>query len=445
MVRRVMSGWGNYPKVPCEVRGVDSGTHLASRFDPQGTIARGRGRSYADQAVVDQGAVLSLGGMDRFTDFDATTGVLSCEAGTTLADIIQNFAPRGWFPMITPGTKHVTVGGCIANDVHGKGHHADGCFSRSVLDFDIVLADGQSVRCSPEHNADLFWATCGGLGLTGVITRVTLQLRRIETTYFRQQAIVVDNLVSLLEAFERTRDRQYSVAWIDPLATGAKLGRGVLTVGDHASKADLLDTLASNPLVLAPAGKLGVPFHLPNYSLNQLTLRALNRVIGAMQAGAGSTARYDKFFYPLDAVSNWNRGYGTRGFTQYQFVVPLRDGESCLRPILECIAGSGFKPFLNVLKKFGPEGRGHLSFPFEGYTLAIDFPISRDLSGLMQRLDAMVIEAGGRVYLGKDAFLHGDSLRAMYPRLDEWLSIKRRVDPNEVFRSHLSARVGLTH
>lgn len=439
-----MSGWGNYPKVPCEVRGVDSGARLASMFDPQGTIARGLGRSYADQAVVDEGMVLSLGGLDRFTEFDDETGVLSCEAGVSLAEIIRTFAPRGWFPMITPGTKHVTVGGCIANDVHGKGHHADGCFSRCVLDFDLVLADGQSVRCSPQHNEDLFWATCGGLGLTGVITRVSMKLRPIETTYFRQQAIVVDSLAALLDAFEQTREHLYSVAWIDPLATGAALGRGVLTVGDHAARGDLPAGLAARPLAVGPRRKLGVPFHLPNFSLNQLTLRALNRIIGRLQAGGGELSHYEKFFYPLDAVSNWNRGYGTRGFTQYQFVVPLEDGEQRMRPILECIASSGFMPFLNVLKKFGPQGLGHLSFPFEGYTFAIDFPISRDLSVLMQRLDAMVIDAGGRVYLGKDAFLHADSMHAMYPRLQEWLAIKRRVDPDEVFRSHLSSRVGLT-
>lgn len=445
MVRRTIAGWGNYPRIECDVHTVDDAARLPRLLDPRGTIARGLGRGYGDPALAARGSVLDVTGLDRFIAFDPATGMLSCEAGTSLEEIVRTFAPRGWFPAITPGTKHVTIGGCIANDVHGKAHHVDGCFSTCVERFDLLVASGEVLTCSRDQNADLFWATSGGLGLTGVIVRATIRLRPIETAFFRQEAIVVSGLSALLAAFEEYDARYpFSVAWIDPLATGAALGRGVLTVGDHATRADLPRRLAAAPLAVPSPSAIGVPFDLPDFALNPLTLRALNVVIGQVQARGGRFAHFEKFLYPLDAIANWNRGYGRRGFTQYQLVIPLEDGERRMRAILERIAGSGQMPFLNVLKRFGPEGEGHLSFPFEGYTFAIDFPITAGLADLTRELDSMVIDAGGRVYLGKDAFLRAESLAAMYPRLDEWREIKARVDPNELFRSHLSSRVGLT-
>ena len=446
MSRRTIAGWGNYPRVECDVHAVDDARRLRELLDAKGTIARGLGRSYGDPALLERGSVLDLTGLDRMLAFDEETGRLTCEAGASLDDVLRTFGPRGWLPMITPGTKHVTIGGCIANDVHGKAHHADGCFSECVDSFELLLASGEIVTCSREENADLFWATSGGLGLTGVIVRATMRLRAVETTYFRQEAITVRDLAELLDAFEEQDARYpYSVAWIDPLETGARLGRGVLTVGDHAERADLPPKLAKDPLEIhAPSALLDVPVELPDFSLNPVTLRALNVVLGQVQARGAPIAHYQKFFYPLDAIDHWNRGYGARGFTQYQFVIPLEDGERRMRAILERIATSGQLPFLNVLKKFGPEGPGHLSFPFEGYTFAIDFPIAKGLAELAAELDRMVVDAGGRVYLGKDAFLRPESLAAMYPRLDEWRAIKARVDPDEVFRSHLSERVGLT-
>lgn len=443
MARREIAGWGNYPRLECEVRAVDDAAQIA--LDPRGTIARGLGRSYGDPALVADGTVLDLTPMDRFLAFDEASARLTCEAGASLAQILAAFAPRGFFPAITPGTKHVTIGGCIANDVHGKAHHVDGCFSSCVDAFDLLLASGEVLKCTRDANADVFWATFGGLGLTGIVLRATLRLRPVETTYFRQEAIVVADLAELLDAFEASDARSpYSVAWIDPLATGARLGRGVLTVGDHARLDDLPPRLRRAPRRVAPGALATVPFELPNASLNPLTLRALNAVIGSVQAHGAAIAHYEKFFYPLDAIGEWNRGYGARGFTQYQFVIPLDDGERRMRAILERIARSGELPFLNVLKKFGRQGEGHLSFPFEGYTFAIDFPITASLGALCAELDRMVIDAGGRVYLGKDAFLDAASLPAMYPRLDEWRAIKARVDPRGVFRSHLSDRVGLT-
>ena len=445
MARRTIAGWGNYPRLECDVRPVDDAARVAALLDARGTIARGLGRSYGDPALEERGAVLDLTGLDRFLAFDEATATLTCEAGVSLEAIVRTFAPRGFFPAVTPGTKHVTVGGCIANDVHGKAHHLDGCFSTCVEAFDLLVASGEVLPCSRARNAELFWATCGGLGLTGVIVRATIRLRPIETTFFHQEAIVVRDLSALLAAFDEYDERYpYSVAWIDPLATGAGLGRGVLTVGDHATRRDLPERFAGEPLLVRPPTSIAVPFDLPDFALNPLTLRVLNVVICQVQARGGRSAHFEKFFYPLDAIAEWNRGYGRRGFTQYQFVIPLVEGERRMRTILERIASSGQMPFLNVLKKFGGAGEGHLSFPFEGYTFAIDFPITDGLADLTAELDRMVIDAGGRVYLGKDAFLRSESLAAMYPRLDEWRQIKARVDPDEVFRSHLSSRVGLT-
>jgi decaprenylphospho-beta-D-ribofuranose 2-oxidase len=417
---------------------------LVRRLDRRGTVARGLGRSYGDAALNAKGQVLGMTRLDRYLGYDERTGVLTCEAGVSLEQIVRDFAPRGWFPLITPGTKFVTVGGCIANDVHGKAHHVQGSFSTCVDSMRVLLASGDIVTASRTEHEDLFWATFGGMGLLGIVLDVTLQLRRIETTYFRQRAIAVSDLRSMLEAFEENdADYPYSVAYVDPVATGPRLGSGVLTVGDHAALDELPRALSSHPRWVADPAKLTVPFELPEFALNPVSIRALNVVVKWVLANAGQFAHYEKFFYPLDAIGHWNRGYGRRGFTQYQFVVPLREGYERMRGILKTIVSSGSLPFLNVLKKLGREGGGILSFPCEGYTLAIDFPIRTDTAALIARLDAMVLDAGGRVYLGKDAFLEPSTFRAMYPQVDAWLRTKAKYDPDGVFVSDLARRVGL--
>ncbi len=444
MIERVLSGWGNHPRLRCRVATPERRPHVARMLERH-TIARGLGRSYGDAALNDRGVVLETRRLDRYLAFDETTGTLTCEAGTSLAQIIEDFAPRGFFPAITPGTKFVTVGGCIANDVHGKAHHVDGCFSQCVESMEVLLADGRIVRASREEHPDLFWASFGGMGLLGVVLTATLRLRRIETTYFRQLAVPAKNLDELLDALEQYDARfPYSVAWIDSLATGRSLGRGVLTVGDHASLDELPPSKRGDPLAVAAPSPISVPFELPSFTLNTFTVRLLNFALGGVQAKGAPIAHYEKFFYPLDFVGEWNRGYGRRGFTQYQFVVPLGDGRRWVRRILERITTSGQAPFLNVLKRFGKESEAMLSFPFEGYTFAIDFPVRAGLSELLRDLDAMVLDAGGRVYLGKDAFLDAATFRRMYPRLDRWRAIKATYDPDELFSSALSRRVGLT-
>lgn len=415
------------------------------QLDRNGSVARGLGRSYGDAALNADRQVLGMTRLDRVISFDESTGTLTCEAGLSLEELIRSFAPRGFFPMITPGTKLVTVGGCIANDIHGKAHHVQGSFINCVESFTLLLASGEVVTASRTENPELFFGNFGGMGLLGIVLTATIRLRRIASTYFRQKSVKVKNLGELLATLEEEdRAFPYSVSTLDVFATGKQLGRGIVTVGDHARVDDLPASLSSLPLRVMPAARLGVPFELPELTLNPLTMRLVNAVILAIQQFARPIGHFESFFYPLDRIRHWNRGYGRRGFTQYQFVIPFADGERRLEQILKTIFTSGELPFLNVLKRMGKESGGLLSFPREGYTLAIDFPIRRNTVDLLRKLDRLVLDAGGRVYLGKDSYLEPATFRAMYPNLDGWLELKAKYDPQAVFTSNMGRRLGLS-
>lgn len=438
-----LSGWGNIPKSSSKVAYPAYVQEFKELLNANKILSRGKGRSYADQATNTNEVILKTERLNHFLSFDETKGILTCEAGVTLDEIIRHLTPRGWFPMITPGTKYVTLGGAIANDVHGKAHHVDGSFVNCVYEFTILLANGSIVKASRSENSDLFWANFGGLGLLGTILTATIQLRKIETTYFKQKAVAAQNLEEMLHAID-TCDQEYaaSVAWIDSLATGEKLGRGVLTMGNHATLQDLPPHLRSNPLKIGKKPTLSVPLYLPDFTLNTFTVNLLNVVLYWKQKTGTGIAHYENFFYPLDMINDWNKGYGKRGFIQYQFVLPLKDGHYNIRTILQEITKSKCIPFLNVLKKFG-KGQGLLSFPVEGYTFAIDFPVTDKLKSFTQKLDKMVLEMGGRIYLGKDAYLDEATFKAMYPQHKEWLAIKHKYDPLNKFSSDLSRRIGL--
>jgi decaprenylphospho-beta-D-ribofuranose 2-oxidase len=438
-----LAGWGNYPVSESIALFPRIEEDLRTELKKTPLIARGLGRSYGDQAINDDRYVAICTRLNHFLYFDEKEGILECEAGVSLEEIITVFGPKGWLPMICPGTKFVTIGGAIANDIHGKAHHIDGSFVNCVLSFTILLADGTTVEASRTENSDLFWANFGGLGLLGVILKARIHLRKIETTYFRQKSMVIKNLDHMLEALDKyDHDYNYSVAWIDALAKGDKLGSGVLTLGNAARLEDLPARLKTDPLKLHSTGKLAVPFFFPSFTLNSFTVRILNRVIAFVQNSPKEFVHYEKFFFPLDAINNWNKGYGKRGFIQYQFVIPGQNGKQNLTEILQMIAGSGCTPFLNVFKRMG-EAQGILSFPFAGYTLAIDFPVTKQLLKFAPRLDEKVLAAGGRLYLGKDALLTENMFKAMYPQHTEWLAIKRKYDPNNVFNSNISRRLGL--
>lgn len=439
-----LSGWGANSRVDCFVVHPDQPSAVARSLDPRGTIARGLGRSYGDPAINAGGQVIAMTGLDRYLSWDPHGAILECEAGVSLAQILTDFAPRGFMPKITPGTKFVTVGGCIANDVHGKAHHVQGSFAGSVESMQILLADGQEVTASRSENADLFWATFGGMGLLGIVLSARLRLSPVETTFFRQETFRARNLGEMLEKLDHADDKYpYSVAWIDPLATGRRLGRGVLVAGDHARRDELPAELSATPLKTSGAPRVTVPFELPELALNPITLRALNLVIERVQSNSAPFAHYEKFFYPLDAIGHWYRGYGRRGFTQWQFVIPFDQGEQRLRALFDRIARAGQLPFLNVLKRMGPAGQGWLSFPMAGYTFAVDFPIRRELPELLAELDREVLDAGGRVYLGKDSFLRRTTFEEMYPAVHRFRELKSRLDPEGLFTSNLGRRLGL--
>jgi FAD/FMN-containing dehydrogenase len=334
----------------------------------------------------------------------------------------------------------------VAADVHGKNHHHDGAFSSSVLSLELITADGARLHCSRDENREAFWASVGGMGLTGIIGEVELQLRPIASTYIRASHHAARNLQHAFELFEQYDSASYSVAWIDLQARGAQQGRSVVMLGEHAAVDELGEAAAGAPLQIKASGTRRIPFDMPAWLLNPITIGAFNALYYRLEGGRRSPflVDYDKFFYPLDTLGDWNRLYGKRGFLQYQCVVPRDGAFATLSQLLDTLAASKHPAFLGVLKKMGAAGDGLMSFPQEGYTLALDLPFSGEaLLGLLRRFDAIVSAAGGRVYLAKDARLDGETLRAMYPATEAFVQIKHGLDPVGRFSSNLSRRLGL--
>ncbi len=435
-----LSGWGRYPVQSCELERPERYADLYS--NAASVIARGQGRSYGDAALNENGRVLLTERVNRLMEFDAEKGILRAEAGVTLAEILEVIVPRGWFLPVTPGTKFVSLGGCVAADVHGKNHHHEGSFGNHVLAIELILADGSRVPCSPSENPELFWATVGGMGLTGVIGEVAIKLIPIQNDYVMVRHHAAENLEQLFQHLQNPAlDDRYTVAWIDSLATGQQLGRGIAMCGHHAAAEELP---AGSVSATKAKRSRAIPFDFPAWALNPLSIGAFNsryyRREGKKQQPF--LADYDSYFYPLDAIGNWNRMYGKRGFVQYQCVIPEAAAFEGIKALLLEITGSRRPSFLAVLKRFGAQGRGLLSFPMAGYTLALDLPLRDDgLFVLLDRLDKIVLQHGGRVYLAKDARLSAASFRAMYPRYEEWLRIKNTVDPQHRFSSSLSRRL----
>jgi decaprenylphospho-beta-D-ribofuranose 2-oxidase len=440
----LLSGWGRTAATRATLvrpASVDALREALLAVDGRGAVARGLGRAYGDAAQNGGGTVLGLDRLDRLERFDADAGEVVAEAGLSLERLLRTVVPLGFFVAVTPGTRHVTVGGAIAADVHGKNHHRDGSFSRHVRWLELLTPDGRVRRLEPSD--PLFGATAGGMGLTGVITRAALRLLPIRTGDMRvttERGRDLDEVVALLEAGDR--EARYSVAWVDCLAGGDRLGRGVVMLGDHAEPGD---RDAAGPPAFAPASRLGIPVQAPAKLLNTWTARAFNAVWFAKAPRRRREHRESlgAFFHPLDGVRDWNRLYGRTGFVQYQFVVPF-DRADVLRSTLERLGRERIGSFLAVLKRFGP-GTGLLSFPMPGWTLAMDIPANvPGLPGVLDALDEQVAGAGGRVYLAKDSRASGRLLGRMYPELDRWRALQRECDPGGVMRSDLARRLGLT-
>lgn len=438
----ILGGWGRYPVADCRVADLrdETGARDAVLRASGTLIARGQGRSYGDAALNPAGTLLTRR-LNRFLAFDPQTGDLTCESGVLLDDILSVFVRRGWFPPVTPGTRQVSLGGMIAADVHGKNHHQAGPFCRHIRVLDLMLADGRVVTCSPDREPGLFRATCGGMGLTGIILRATVRLMPIETAWIRQRVIRCASLSEVMAAFAAAGDASYSVAWIDGLSGGGALGRSVLFLGEHARRQDLPPSLRQHPLRVPEHRRLSVPVPLPGAVLSPSMVRLFNGVyFRRAQEGTG-LVDLDSFFYPLDAVRHWNRIYGRRGFVQFQCVLPLAASAEGLARLLAVTAAAGLGSFLSVLKLFGPGPGGMLSFPMEGYTLALDFPLSAAVPGLLRRLEAIVCDHGGRLYLAKDALMTPQTFRSGYPELPGFLAERDRVGATGCFSSLQSQRV----
>jgi FAD/FMN-containing dehydrogenase len=441
-----LSGWGRFPVEECRLFRPEKRRLLAPLLasgQERSFIPRGLGRSYGDAALNGGGGVLDYTRFNRMLAFDPETGVLECEAGVSLAEILEVFVPRGFFPPVIPGTKFITVGGAIANDIHAKNHHRDGTFGQFVESLQLLTAAGEVLTCSPETNRDVFWATVGGIGLTGLILSARVRLRRIESAYvvvdYRRTRDLEETLAAMTESDEQY---QYSVAWIDCLASGASLGRSVLMRGNHATR-DALPRSKRDPFRVKRSFRKTVPFDFPSRALNPVTVKAFNAAYYKLHPTApGKLERYDGYFCPLDSIDHWNRMYGRRGFAQYQPLFPST-GVAGLQRVIEILGRSGHASFLAVLKRMGPGNAGLLSYPYEGYTLALDIPMRKDLVPFLHALDQVVIEHGGRLYCAKDATALPETFAAMYPRLDEFRSIKARLDPNTVFASSMARRLGI--
>lgn len=441
-----LSGWGRYPIEECRVYRPEArreAVELLARSPERSFVPRGLGRSYGDAALNAGAGVLLSARLNRFLAFDRESGVLECEAGASLASIIETFLPRGWFLPVTPGTRHVTVGGAIAADVHGKNHHRAGTFSRFVPDLLLATSDGRVLSCSPEENAEAFWATVGGAGLTGLILSARIRLQKVETAWVLADLRRVGNLQEAMALLTETDPSyEYSVAWIDCLAPRRSRGRSLLMQANSARAGDVPSGTSAFPL--PKTERFTIPADAPSFMLNSFSVSLFNAAYFRLHpTGERRLVDYGRYFYPLDTMGDWNRLYGRRGFVQYQVVFPLESSQAGLTALLERLSVSGHGSFLGVLKRFGEAGAAPLSFPFPGYTLALDLPVRPGLVELLREADRLLVDHGGRTYVAKDATTTAESFARMYPRLEEFQKSRLKLDPGGRLSSSLGRRLGI--
>jgi FAD/FMN-containing dehydrogenase len=441
-------GWGRTAPTRATLQPVhddDEARAAVLAATGRGVVARGLARSYGDAAQNAGGTVLDMTAATRVLHADLGTGLVDVEAGISLDELMNQFVPQGFFVPVTPGTRLVTVGGAIAADIHGKNHHVAGSFSQHVRWIDLLTADGQVRRISPESDPDLFWATAGGMGLTGVILRAQVQMKAIESSRCLVDTDRTQDLDSLMTLLAETDHLyEYSVAWIDTLAKGKRMGRSVVTRGRFATLDELPAKRRADPLKYHGSVKASVPDVFPPGLLNLATVAAFNELWyrKAPKRKRDQLQSIPTFFHPLDAVGGWNRIYGPRGFVQYQVTVPFGQ-EEAMREVLDRLSSFGTASFLAVLKRFGPGNPGMLSYPSPGWTLALDIPVMKGLAGLLDSLDGVVVEAAGRTYLAKDSRVRPETFEKMYDRIDDFRAVRKRVDPDGVFTSDLARRLAL--
>jgi FAD/FMN-containing dehydrogenase len=427
-----LSGWGRYPRRDAQVEAPVSLDEWRRWLSAGAGAVRGMGRSYGDSALAAR--LASTRQLDCFESFDAEHGRLTCQSGVTLREILELTVPRGWTLPVSPGTSWVTVGGAIASDVHGKNHHHAGSFCDHVDSITLLCGDGSVRSVSRSVEPELFSATCGGMGLTGVVLSARFRLQRVHSAEILETKLRAGSWEESCELFDRHADQPSSVAWVDVLARGRSFGRSIFSYGRHAPEGSSEFKIQS---------RLTVPAEMPTSLLNSFSMRAFNRLYySSTRECREGRVPMSQFFYPLDSITHWNRLYGSSGFVQYQFVVPVERGVALCRRILETLASRGHHAFLAVLKLFGKGSGFPLSFPTEGYTLALDFRYSPTLIGALHELDRMILDGGGRVYLTKDSCLQQETFRQMYPRWEDVELIRRRVGSQGIFLSDQAIRLG---
>ena len=428
-----LTSWGMYPIINNKCFSLKDDKSLQNYLqNTEQMIPFGYGRSYGDSALAEN--IVYCKPYNYFLGFDESEGIVHCQSGVLLSEILEVFVPKGWFLKVTPGTKLITIGGAIASDIHGKNHHVEGCFSECVQEIRVMLPDGKIVTC--KKGDELFLATCGGMGLTGVILDAKVALKKINSKNINQITIKTKNLKETFDAFEKYAHMPYSVAWIDCLAKGENIGKCLLMVGDFADDGDLS---------FKEKKKLNIPFMFPSFALNNLSVKAFNWLYYKKSPSGESHQKVDidTFFYPLDAINNWNRIYGKGGFTQYQFILPKEVSYEGLKEILGAIAESGKGSFLAVLKLYGKANANYLSFPMEGYSLALDFKIEKGLFELLDTLDQIVLRFGGRIYLTKDVRVSKETFEKGYPMIEKFRAFRKENGMDKKFHSLQSKRVGI--
>ena len=426
--------WGSHPEIDCtehELKNILALKSIIKNNDE--LIAHGNGRSYGDSSINKN--IINCLSHNSLISFDEKKGVLKAQAGILLNDLLNLIVPQGWFLKVSPGTKFVTLGGAIASDIHGKNHHIDGCFSECIINFNLMLPNGDIVNCKKPD--ELFLATCGGMGLTGVILDAEISLMRVESQNIESFSIKTNNLQETFDIFESKQSCKYSVAWIDTGAKGLNVGRGLVSIGDFSSDGDL--NYQSN------LSRITIPRWTPSFLINKFTIKIFNFLYYNLQfkKNKKNKMNLNKFFYPLDNLNNWNNLYGETGFIQYQFILPKDKSLKGMNEILALIASDKIESFLAVLKLYGAENENYLSFPLMGYSLAIDFKISSGLDILLKKLDSMVVKYDGRVYLSKDVRINKESFEANYPKITEFRQIRKKYKMNKKFQSLQSKRVGI--
>jgi len=438
-----ISGWGGYPIQEAKVVYPKNIKQILEEMKKSDLIARGNGRAYGDSSINKKNTI-NMKYFNHIISFDESSGILEVEAGILLEDIVNTFLPKGWFPYVTPGSKFVTIGGLIAADVHGKNHHKDGSFGNFVEWFELINSKGEIIKCSRNENKDMFEWTIGGMGLTGIIIRAAIKLRPIETCWIKQKTLIANNIDQTLEIFEKNMEATYSVAWINSTNSQNNIGQSLIMLGEHAKINDLNQKNISNPLKLKSKKNRNIPFYFPNWFLNKKLIKLFNFLyyfIGK-NSSKEKIVYWDNYFYPLDSIMGWNKIYGREGFVQYQCVIPLEKSKEGLIELLKEIDKSKVSSFLSVLKRFGKQN-SKFSFPMEGYTIALDFPINKETLKLLDKLDEITLKYKGRFYLAKDARMKKEIFKKSDKRIEDYINFRNQNDCDKNFISSQSSRLEL--